>query len=81
MSAARLVRVRPRVVISVNAGRHASADGVDQFAHEFAAAVPVGLAVGGDHPLVDAPGGLDLDVLVDGEQRFKPVALFIGEQV
>ena len=33
---------------------------------ERAAAVRV--AVGGDHPLVDAPGRLDLDVLLGGEQ-------------
>jgi hypothetical protein len=37
--------------------------------------------VGGDHPLIDAPGGLDLDVNVIGEQRAQAVGLPIGEQV
>jgi hypothetical protein len=37
--------------------------------------------VGGDHPLVDAPGGLDLDVLIDGEQGRESGGLLVGEQV
>ena len=32
-------------------------------------------------PLVDASGGLDLDVLIDGEQRRESGRLLIGEQV
>ena len=43
-------------------------------AHQLAALGSVGFAVGGDHPLVDAPGGFDLDVLVGGEQGVEPVA-------
>ena len=42
--------------------------------HQLAAAGAVGVAVGGDHALVDAPGRLDLDVVVVGEQRVEPVA-------
>jgi len=37
------------------------------------------LAVGGDHPLVDAPGGLDLDVLVGGEQIGQSGLLLVGD--
>src|SRR5690606_29966103 len=36
---------------------------------------------GGDHLLVDAPGGLDLDVLVEVEQCGELVFLAVGEQV
>ena len=39
------------------------------------------MPVGGDHPLVDAPGGLDLDVLIDGEQGRESGGLLVGEQV
>ena len=41
----------------------------------------VGVTVGGDHPLVDATGGLDLDTLIDGEQRRESGGLLVGEQV
>ena len=37
------------------------------------------MAVGGDHALVDAPGGLDLDVLIGAEQGGQPGLLFVGE--
>ena len=57
------------------------AHGVDQLAHELTTAFTVRLAVGGDHGLVDAPGDLDLDVGVGGEQRLDPRALSFGEQV
>jgi hypothetical protein len=36
--------------------------------------------VGGDHPLVDAPGGLDLDVLIDGKHGRESGGLLVGEQ-
>jgi hypothetical protein len=49
--------------------------------HQQTAAATVGLAVGGDHLLVDPPGDLDGGVLVDGEQGFEPVVLAVGEQV
>ena len=38
-------------------------------------------AVGGDHPLVDAPGGLDLDVVVDRRTGPWSGGLLVGEQV
>jgi hypothetical protein len=34
----------------------------------------------GDHPLVDAPGGLDLNVLIDGKQGRESGGLLAGEQ-
>src|SRR5674476_509577 len=62
-------------------GRNVVADGGDQPGHELAALGPVGFAVGSDHALVDGPGGLDLDVLVGGEQVVEACALSGGEQV
>ena len=62
-------------------GRDAAAERVDEVAHQPLALGPVGLAVRADHALVNAPGGLDLDVLVDGEQRGQPLLLPVGEQV
>ena len=45
------------------------------------AAVAIGVAIGGDHPLVDAPGRLHLDVPFIGEQFAQPPGLPVGEQV
>lgn len=59
----------------------AGAERLDQLDHQLAARGPVGVPVGGDHPLVDAPGGLDLDVLIDGEQGRESGGLLVGEQV
>jgi hypothetical protein len=42
---------------------------------------PVGVAVGGDHVLVDRPAHLDLHVSVGREQRGEPGLLLGGEQV
>ena len=56
-------------------------EGDDQAAHRLPAGRPVGVAVGGDHALVDAPGGLDLDVVLDSEQGGQPLLLAVGEQV
>ncbi len=81
MSAARLVNVRPMVMTSLNGWGHTLADRLDELGHQLAALGPVGFAVGGDHPLVDAPGGLDLDMLVAGEERFEPLLLFVCEQI
>ena len=78
-SSARFFSVRPRVMISTS-GRDADADRVDQLGHQLAATTPVGLAVGRDHPLVDAPGRLDLDMCAVGEQVGEPSVLFVGEQ-
>jgi len=38
-------------------------------------------AVGRDHRLVDAPGDLELEVLVGGEQGLQSLLLLVGEQV
>ena len=48
-------------------GGNAGAQRGDEFGHECSAGRAVRGAVGGDHLLVDAPGGLDLDVLLDSE--------------
>jgi hypothetical protein len=52
----------------------------DQLAHRLATSDAVGLTVGGDHPLVDASRGFDLDVLVDCEEAGQAVPLLVGEQ-
>ena len=57
------------------------ADRFDQLEHQFAALRPIGVAVGGDHALVDPPGHLDLGVLVDGKQGVQTLVLLVGEQV
>ncbi len=62
-------------------GGNSVADGVDELAHLVSPAGPVGVAVGGNHLLVDAPGRLDLDVGVAREQRVESLALLVGEQV
>ena len=59
----------------------ACAEGVDERAHRGASVTPVGVAVGGDHLLVDAKGRLDLHVRVDREQPGEPGVLLVGEQV
>jgi hypothetical protein len=48
--------------------------------HQLAARGWLGVPVGGDHPLLDVPGGLDLDVLIDGEQGRESGGLLVGEQ-
>jgi hypothetical protein len=62
-------------------GRDAGADGVDEPLHRRSASAAVGVAVGGDHPLVDPPGRLDLDVLLGIEQPGEPLSLLVGEQI
>jgi hypothetical protein len=52
----------------------------DEPDHEVAALLLVGLAVGADHPLVDPPGGFDLDVGITGEQGDEALFLLVGEQ-
>lgn len=71
MSAVRLVRVRPSLVISTSAFGNARADRGDQLDHQLAAVAAVRVPIGGDHALVDAPGGLDLDLGISfiGQQR------------
>jgi hypothetical protein len=79
MSAARFLRVRPSVMTSVRAAGTPRLIESMSWSHELTAPLPVGFAVGGDHALVDAPGGLDLDVLVGGEQGFQSLLLLVGE--
>ena len=61
-------------------GRHAFAKGVDDGLHRLAAVAGVGVAVGGDDPLVGTPGGLHLDVVGVGEQHQQSFALGVGQQ-
>ena len=61
--------------------RDAGADRADQRDHQLSALAAVFVAVGGDHPLVDAPGGFDLDMIIAREQGSEPVLLPVGEEV
>ena len=67
--------------IDTASSQDAGAEGVDQLGHRGAAADPVGVAVGGDHVLVDVPADLELQVLLGREQRAEPRLLLGGEQV
>ena len=78
---ARFFRVRPRVMTSRRALGTPAADAGDERLHAGAAVGSVGFAVGGDHALVDAPGRLDLHVVLDVEQQGQALALAVGEQV
>lgn len=51
----------------IQRGGNPGGDIVDQLLHERLPRGPVGVPVGDDHPLVDAPGRFDLDVLFVGE--------------
>ena len=51
------------------AGRDSMGEFGVQGLHPGLARGGVGLVVGGDHLLVDVPGGLDLDMVIAGEQR------------
>ncbi len=61
-------------------GGDAVADRGDQAGHHGPASGPVGFTVGRDHPLVDAPGGFDLDMIIAREQGSEPVLLPVGEE-
>ena len=50
-------------------GGYAAAQGVDDRGHHGLAAAPVGLAVGGNDALIDAPGHQDRQVVIIGEDR------------
>ncbi len=50
-------------------GRYAARDCDDQLSYESFAFASVGLAVGGHHLLVHAPGHLDLSVVTVGEEH------------
>jgi hypothetical protein len=62
-SAARFFEAPPERDDLAQCSGDAVADRLDQPLHQFPASGPVGLAVGGDHLLVDAPGRLDFDVV------------------
>jgi hypothetical protein len=62
-------------------GGDAGADGFDELDHQLTSCRAVFVPVGGDHSLVDAPGRLDLHVLVWREQGGEPLGLCVGEQV
>ena len=63
MSAARRFSVRPSVMSSVNCFGTPLLSEVITAVQAVLAGDPVGVSVGGDHALVDAPGGFDLHVL------------------
>jgi hypothetical protein len=76
-----VLRVQPSLAISTSGlGTPALNDSISLTTSSRPAAGS-GVPVGRDHPLVDAPGGLDLDVLIDGEQRRESGGLLVGEQV
>ena len=56
----------------LDGGGHAAAQSVDARGHHGLAAAPVGLAVGGDDALIDAPGHQDRQVVIIGEDRAEP---------
>ena len=56
-------------------------DRVDQLAHRVSPTDAVGVAVGGDHLLVDAPRRLDLDMDVAREERVQAFRLLVGEKI
>ena len=62
-------------------GRDAGGDRVDHGLHHLLALLLVGLAVRGDHALIDTPGRFDLDVLLGSEQYLQPDPLPVGEQL
>ncbi len=61
--------------------RDAFTDSGNDGGHCCPPACPVRVAVRGDHPLQDAPGGLDLDVVGVGEQDDDAFELPVGEHV
>jgi len=62
-------------------GRHVVAEGVDDRSQGGLRGLPVGVPVGGDDALVDAPGRFALDVGLDGDHGGEPLALSVGEQL
>jgi hypothetical protein len=57
------------------------AQDVHHFDESGLAGYAVGVSVGGDDALVDAPGGFDLDVRVVGEDGGEPLLLAVGKQL
>ena len=64
----------------VEAGGDTAAEAVDDPGHGRLPGGLVGVAVGGDDVLVDAPADLDRQVLVVGEEGGEPGLLSVGEQ-
>lgn len=62
-------------------GGNSAGNGVDHGLHHGLARGLVGVAVGGDDALVDAPGRFNLDVPIDGEQVLQARTLLVGGQV
>ncbi len=60
---------------------HVVAEGVNDVRQGGLAGLAVGVSVGGDDALVDAPGRLDLEVGVVGEGGGEALVLSVGEQV
>ena len=81
MSPARCFRVRPTVRSSIEAAGTPVGQQVDQLSHLAFAAGSVGVAVGADRHLIDAPGCLHLQVRVVGEKRRDSLLLLVCEQV
>jgi len=65
----------------VERGGDAGADAGDELFHDGSSFGLVGFAVGGDHGLVDGPGGFGFAVGVGGEQRVEACGLSGGEEV
>ena len=63
------------------AGGNARSDRRDQPGHDLCAFGSTAGAVGGDHGLVDVPGGLDLDMPIITEQFIQASLLSIGQQI
>ena len=64
----------------LEAGGHAAADGVDQPGHRLFPAAPIGVGVGRDDALIDAPGEHHRQVCVVGEYCGEPGLLAATQQ-
>jgi hypothetical protein len=76
---ARFFKVRPSVMTSRSTTGTPWLTHSISLLHQLSSTARVGLAVGGDHALVDPPGRFDLDVLLGREQVRRPLALLVGE--
>jgi len=71
----------PEGVQLAQRGGDTVAQRLDEVRHQRSASGAVGCTVGGVHALVEAPGRLDLDVFVGGEQVVQSLCLLGSEQV
>jgi hypothetical protein len=68
-----LVMCRPRAQGQLfQPGGNCGAQGVDDRGHHGLSMAPIRVGIGGDDPLVDAPGHGDRDVAVVGEHAGQP---------